>query len=461
MHSYLIKSDETQNEVAMSKYRAAQQDFHSTLLFHKSVIVEEILREAKPVSIYLAGSFGRDEGSLRLSKGIISPLRDYDVLIVMDRLVRGDIIKVIRKRIHEKLGLLDPYSRNYNYKFGGFTVWITQVTLRNIDALPLLKVYELKESSQLLWGSDVRSRIRITLEDLSPYNGVLILFSKVDGLLGLLDIDELRRRNMTQRVNFFYECMKTYAEMGTVLNLLHKSYEPSFVGRSLRLSRSFSLFYPELKQINSSLPSLVVASAYGRLLIDDDSLLNIDFGELLAKTLDDLRITLWHYLRKAYSVDIILASKYASMFDDYVEKLNTKLLESLFDFYLKRKLGLSSRLVRELAVRAYIRYTLLEFFIEGRKNGYRIRPRILFMRNGNIMLRLWLIGFTLLEGIETNLHIDEAAINETTKRLSEMLDFCSVQERLSGGTVESRFRFLKKTYLGLLDLADKLFHQKD
>lgn len=449
-----------QNEVAMSKYRAAQRDFHSTLFFHKSVIVEEILREAKPVSIYLVGSFARDEGSLRLSKGIISPLRDYDVLIVMNNHLHGDIIKVIRKRINERLGLLDPYSRNY--KFGGFTVWITQVTLRNINALPLLKIYELKESSQLLWGSDVRSRIRITLEDLSPYNSVLILFSKVDGLLGLLDIDELRRRNMTQRVDFFYECMKTYAEMGTVLNLLNKSYEPSFVRRGLRLSRDFDLLYPDLKRINSSLPSLVVASAYKRLLIDDDSLLNIDFGKLLAKTLDDLRITLWYFLRKSYTVDIALSSKFANMHDDYVKKLNTKLLENLFDFYLKRKIGFKMTFVRELALRTYLRYTLLKFFVEGRRKGYRIKLRVLLTQNGNIMLRLWMIGYTLLEGVGDNLNIDESAISTTAKRLSEILYLDnSVRAHLSEASTESKFCLLQNRYIDLLDFADKMFHQKD
>jgi hypothetical protein len=421
--------------------------------------VEEILREVQPVSIYLAGSFGRDEGSLRLSKGLLSPMRDYDVLIVTDKRIDGDIIKLIRKRIHEKIGLPDPYSRKY--KFSGFTVWITQTPLKDIDVLPLLKIFELRESSQLLWGSDVRSRIHLTLEDLSSYNGVLILFSKVDGLLGLLDIDGLRMRDMTKRADFFYECMKTYSEMGTVLNLLHKSYATSFVRRSLRLSEDFSKLHPELRQINSLLPSLVTASAYKRLLIDDESLLNIDFGGLLVETLDDLKLVLWYYLRKAYNVDIPLSSKYAHMFDAWVEKLDTKLLTSLLGFYLKRKLGLSSRLLKELAIRAYVRYTLLMFFIKGRKNGYPIKPRILLVRNGNIMLRLWLIGFILLEGVAANLSIDEAAIDEAEKRISEILDLRTIQKSFSAKTAEAKFSVLKKVYLGLLDLGDRLFHRKD
>jgi predicted nucleotidyltransferase len=454
------KSNPTQNEVALSNYQAALRGFYSTLVFHESVIVKEILNETKPVSIYLVGSFARDEGSLRLSKGIISPVRDYDVLIVMNKHVHADIIKVIRKRINKKLGFLDPYSRNY--KFGGFTVWITQVTMRNIDALPLLKIYELKESSQLLWGIDVRSKIRMTFEDVSPYNGVLMLFGKVDGLLGLLDIDELRRGNVNQRVDFFYECIKTYAEMGTILNLLNKSYEPSFVRRSLRLSRDFDLLYPDLKRINSSLPSFVVASAYRRLLIDDDSLLGIDFGELLAKTLDDLRITFWYFLRKSYGVDIGLSSKFANMHDEYIKKLNTKLLENLFDFYLKRKIGFKAKFVRELALRTYLRYTLLKFFVEGRRKGYRIKLRILLTQYGNIMLRLWLIGYTLLEGVGDNLNIDESAVSATANRLSEILDLdSSACALLSEGSTESKFRLLQKVYIDLLDFADKIFHQKE
>jgi len=283
----------------------------------------------------------------------------------------------------------------------------------------------------------------------------------VEGLLGLLDIDELRRKNHAQSIDLYYECMKTYAEMGTCLNLLVKSYEPSFVSRSIRLRRSFGLLYPELKQINGELPSLIVASAYRRLLIDDDSLCTLDIGKLLVETFKNLKIVLWYYLCKAYGVKITLSSRYSDMFDDLLERLNAKLLADFFGFFLERKIGFNSKLVRGLAVRAYIRYASWKFFVEGRKRGYRIRSRVLFMRNGNIMLRLWLSSFALLESVDANFHLDKATLDVTADRLSEIFDFGNIREHSLNVDVETTFHLLRKLHLTLLDLADKVFHQKD
>jgi hypothetical protein len=62
----------------LDKYKKAIDAFNSTFAFQKSIIVEEILKEVKPISIYMIGSFGREEGSFYLSNGNLSPLRDYD-----------------------------------------------------------------------------------------------------------------------------------------------------------------------------------------------------------------------------------------------------------------------------------------------------------------------------------------------------------------------------------------------
>jgi predicted nucleotidyltransferase len=440
----------------LDRYNKVLNVFNSTVIFQTSVIVEEILKEVKPISIYLIGSFGRNEGSFYLSGEAITPLRDYDVLIVVNKRVREDVIKKIRRNIHNRLGLPDPFFREF--KFKGFTVWITQVTLKDINALPMLKFYELKMASKLLWGRDMRDSIHLSFEDISAYNGVLILFSKVEGLLGLLDVDILKRnKNSKETIDFVYECMKTYVEIGTCLSLLAKMYEPSFLGRCIRLFKNFKILFPELEKMNTALPSLIVTCAYRRLIIDDDSLNDIDFGKLLCETLKDLKIALWYYLRKAYRANIMWSPSYANVFDDYVKKLDTKVLEDLFDFFLSRKLGLWSKVGRELVVNAYIRFTLLKFFIAARKRGYQVRPQVLFTRHGNVMLRLWLSGFALLESIREDLTVDEAALDVAVNRLSELIGSGSLPK----GSGELRFYRVQKLVLALLDLSDKLFHRKD
>lgn len=455
----MVKSAKISEENILDKYKNALEAFDSTFIFHKSVIIEEILKEIKPVSIYLTGSFGRNEGSFYLSEEGLTPLRDYDILIVVNEPVKNDVIQKIRRRVHKRLGLPDPYSRDF--KFKGFTVWITQATLKDIDVLPMLKFYELKETSKLLWGNDVRDNIHINFEDLSAYNGILILLSKVEGLLGLLNIDELRKGGSEKTIDFVYECMKTYVEMGTCLSLLVKMYEPSFLGRCTKVSKNFDALFPELKQMSNTLPSLMVAYACRRLLIEDDFLTDLDLGMLLIETLKDLKIMVWYYLRKAYEVDIVWSSKYAQVFDDHIKKLNTRVLDDLFDYFMKRKIGFRSRIIRELAIRIYLRYTLLKFFIVGRKRGYQIKPRVLFMRNGNIMMKLWLTGFTLLESVKEDFNIDETLLYMGADKLCEVLNPSYIQMSLLKNSLESRFSHLQKITLDLLDFADKVFHRKD
>jgi len=424
-----------------------------------SVITEEILKEVKPISIYLIGSFGRGEGSFYLSGGAVTPLRDYDVLIVINKRVKGDVIKKIRRNIHARLGLPDPFSKEF--KFKGFTVWVTQVTLKDINALPLLKFYELKRASKLLWGKDIRSSIHLSFEDISAYNGVLILFSKIEGLLGLLDINMLKRNKNAKAIDLVYECVKTYAEFGTCLSLLIKMYEPSFLGRCSKLSKNFDALFPELKQMSNTLPSLMVTYATRRLLIEDDFLTDLNLGKLLTGTLKDLKIMIWYYLHKAYKVDIAFSLTSTRVFDDIIKNLNTSVLEDLIDYFIKQKLGFRSRIMRKLAVRLYLRYTLLKFFMSGRRKGYKIKPRILFMRDGNVMMKLWFAGLTLLECIKEDFDIDESALSLAKSRLCEIVDPGFIEKCMLKENPESKFSCLQRITLDLIDIADKVFHRKD
>ena len=451
----MIESTEIINEDILGRYKRILNTFDSTFMFHKSVIVEEVVKEIKPTSVYLIGSFGRDEGSFRVSGETINPVRDYDILIVVDKGVKSDVIKRIRKNIHKRLRLPDPYSKEF--KFRGFSVWITQETLKNINELPMLKFYELKKASKLLWGKDVRESISISFEDLSLYNGILILFGKIEGLLGFLNIDALRReRSQEQAVDFVYECMKTYIEIGTCLSLLAKMYEPSFLGRCYRLSRNFETLFPELKQMSDTLPSSMLIYAYKRLLIEDGYLNSLDLAKLLIQTLKDLRIAIWYYVHKAYEVNMAYSPTSPAVIDDYVKKLDKRVLQDLFDYHLKVKLGFHSKIFRELAIRFYLRYTLLMFFAKARKKGYRIKPGVIFMRNGNIMMKLWSLGFMLLNSVKHDFKIDERVFYTTTCKLQQIV----IKRCLSKEKPKLRFSYLRRITLDLLDLADKVFHRK-
>jgi hypothetical protein len=46
-------------ENTLNNYKEALIAFNPTFAFYKAVVVEEILKEIQPISIYLVGSFGR------------------------------------------------------------------------------------------------------------------------------------------------------------------------------------------------------------------------------------------------------------------------------------------------------------------------------------------------------------------------------------------------------------------
>ena len=86
------------------RYEKALKNFEDEFNFHMSVIVNEVLKEVDPVSIYLIGSFGRNEGSLFLDNDVISPIRDYDVLLVVNKHIDKTVLNKLSININNVLG---------------------------------------------------------------------------------------------------------------------------------------------------------------------------------------------------------------------------------------------------------------------------------------------------------------------------------------------------------------------
>lgn len=442
----------------LDKYNEALSVWYPMFAFQLSLIVEEILKEVKPISIYLVGSFGRDEGSISILNGEIKPLRDYDILLVVDKNVNGDVIRRIRINIHKKLGLPDPYHRKF--KFMGFTVWITQTTLKEINAMPLLKFYELKTASKLLWGQDIRPSIRLTIDEISPYNGILILFSKIEGLLGLLEPNIMENNDNLGSVDLIYECMKTYTEIATCLSLLNRElYEPYFLGRCNKVLRRFKESFPELLRVNERLPCLIEEYAYSRLLISQDYLKKFNPRNLLVETSRDLGLAIWYFLNKAYGAHITPLS--VENISDYESKFNSLVLEDLFGHYLKKKIGFSNKILSKLTSRLYLRYALLKFVVHARKEDKPIRFTLIFSKNANIMLRLWLIGFLLLRSIEPCFEVNREMLTAAKDKLSGITGRKFLRQHVCEADANSEFLSLCRIVLNLIDLADRVFHRKD
>lgn len=429
-----------------NKYLCLLKDFQMKMNYHLSVIVAEILKEMNPIAIYLIGSFGREEGSLRVSKdGHIAPVRDYDILVIVDKKIESEKIRRIVIRVNKILGFAPP---NSDFKFKSFCIWITQTTLKEINSLPLLKFYELRESSRLLWGHDIRRLINVRLNMLLKYNFVLILFSKIHGLLGLLELNVLHENRNYEAIDFIYECLKTYVEIGTCLSLLAGTYKPSFIERSLEVEKSFDYYFYDLRKKVPDLPQMISYCAYRRLILDDDYLNTLKLKDLFIKTRNDLKLILNYFVEKLYGTCLLL------------KELDTKVIEEVLNFYLMNRFKVSRIFLLKLITQLYLRYSCLNFFIEGRKKGYRVKIRILLYRQSNIMMRLWLLGLKALESIREDLTIDTEILNEILHELDKIV-YLDHRENIISQSPEIKFTYIKKIIVELMNIADKTFHRKD
>lgn len=424
------------------------KNFNIEMNYQLSTVVAEILKEMKPIAIYLIGSFGRGEGSIRVlkSKRII-PNRDYDVLVVVNKRVAGKKIIKIMNKVNAILGFVSPDSKHP--KFQGFCVWITQATLKEVSSFTLLKFFELKESSRLLWGQDIRSLIKLELGKLLRYNFVLILFSKIHGLLGLLELSILRENNNYEAVDLIYECLKTYVEIGTCLSLLIRKYKPSFIERSLEVAKNFDNYFRDLKKKIPDLPEMISNCAYRRLILDDAYLNTLRLRTLFLKTRDDLKVVLCYFVEKVYGSHLV------------IKELNTMVIEEVIGFYLMNNLGLSSKFLTKLVTELYLRYACLRFFIEGRKSGYKVKIMTLFHCHSNIMIRLWLLGLKVLESIKEDLTVDTGILGEVVRELNKIVDLNPMRKNWIEQFPDATFSCIKKTIVELMNIADKIIHRKD
>jgi len=433
-------------EELLQRYQQLLRNFRADFNRNMSIITEEILKEINPISIYLIGSFGRGEGAFRLLRsGDVVPVRDYDVLIVMGKRVKGEKIRSVMEKVNKRLGFANPESRDF--KFKGFVVWVTQATLNEINSMPLFKFYELKKLKPL-WGMDIRPLIQISHKDLLRYNLILILFGKIHGLLGLLKLPVIRRKINTNEVaDLVYECYKTYAELGTCLCFLVREYKPTYIERSKFVFQNFDKLFSELKHNNPSLRYSILEGAYNRLVIDDNFLSDIHLGKLLTGTRNDLKIMLNHFVKKAYGVSFTLKG------------LNY-LAEEVISGYLQRRLKIKSKILGRLVTELYLRYTLLKFLITARENRYNIRVTTLVKRDANIIVRLWILGLMLLDAVKEDLTIDEENLHRVISELEKIMGLIS-SEYKNVSSQDVAFEVSRKILVDLLTIADNIFHRKD
>ena len=73
---------------------------------YEKIIVECILRFVRPAGIILYGGYGRNEGSwLVIDNQSPKPYNDFDILLVVNKQLNGDIIFKIKEHLKSKISI--------------------------------------------------------------------------------------------------------------------------------------------------------------------------------------------------------------------------------------------------------------------------------------------------------------------------------------------------------------------
>jgi len=437
-----------------SKYLEA---FNPVMKKYLDLTVSTILEYVKNsvVAIYLIGSFGRGEGALYVERGHVEPLRDFDVLVVTMKPIKSDIIIAMTEEIHNKLGIPSP-TKTFLEEF---SVWITYTLLNDlVKGIPLLKYFELKHSSMRLYGIDIRPLIDLELKDVSLYNGILILLTKIEGLLALYPLPGTR--NFKRRLNFIYEVLKMYTEFSTVFSLIDNSiYRPRYPDRCYNFVKVYREKAPWLFRLIPDLDYYVTFACVKRRLLTKDFITALDIYSITFQAIEALDKVLSLYITLGYNIKVPL-SGFSNSNKKMLDKVSLVSLANFFNDYLRKVFKIRNRTVgRILSIGItpfYLLTSNIKFILKARKSGIPVRVRLMFSIKNNFVY----LAYIGLVTLKTIVHGEHNKLAMIFKYLEEYLDGEYINILRRGVTDTARLDIVIKLLTKLLRLADVSLHGK-
>jgi len=436
------------------QYQLCFEKFKPTMQKYLDITVETILKYLRNscVSIYLIGSFGKDEGALYCENDVVQPMRDFDVLIITIKHIDRDIIRSVTDEIHEKLGLTSPTKAILE----DFSIWITYTTISELlKTAPLLKYYELKIASKHLYGIDLRKLINIKLMDLSLYNGILILFTKVNGLLALYPLPP---RPYKRVLNYVYEILKTYTEISTVFSLLDKSiYRPTFSERCEEFYREYTVKLPALFELVPTLNLYIPSACKNRKLLEPLLINNIDLEIASKHVLETLDKIISLYIKLSYGINIPLEG-FSKSDHTMLDKVGLFALAEFFSRYLEKNIdskGFFAKILGLIISRVYIQHSNIVFFIRARRERLPIKLNLIFSTKNQFVYSTY-IGINVLKSLVND---QKHGVYGYEEFLRTYLD-PSFISKLKNINQYVKTWIVLKILARLMRLADASFHRK-
>jgi hypothetical protein len=211
-------------------------------------IKEVIVRELNPISIILFGGLGKGEGSLHRGK----LFNDIDIYVVTKD-------KISEKRLEEvgikaskmiKTGGIE-FIENSDELYDAKKFFHVDLRCIKYSDIPKLKkttrAFEIKYSSQILYGEDIRPLIKVEKKDLSLSEGLRHLFNKSCFLLMTIDERRLKGKFLKDEKKYLiYHCIKTFLGCAEALLLAKKDDAPTYTERNKLFKKYYGKEFPEL-----------------------------------------------------------------------------------------------------------------------------------------------------------------------------------------------------------------------
>lgn len=330
------------------------------------IVCEEILAVVKPVSIILFGGFGRGEGVVHVEDddSAVVVARDYDTLLVVKKKLPSSVIYQISANIHKRLRRSNPLAAvttgSVDYLMDmGTGVSLVQYTLNDLLYFRDAKTYEIKAASKLLWGEDIREKIPLRPEDLSPWNGIRFLLRRPPGLCACFYPRYLKNPPTgKEKETLINECSRVYLDGGVLVTILSKNYKPSFRERSEVIRESLATSLPDLAKKTPDLAEKIGFFTDLKLFPDEEKLNTIDPVRLWFETRKDLGIVLRYFMEHHLGEK---AEGWAELFDKYNTRMNREFVDELAYFYLKKRFKVANKPLARLANIAYQRLFCLKY----------------------------------------------------------------------------------------------------
>lgn len=332
------------------------------------MVCDAILKVVDPISIILLGGFGRGEGSVVVNNSAIQPLKDYDLLLVMNEKINLSTLNKITSNAEQRLGYNKIISRNSF--FSDFEISMLPITLHDLKHLGDIKAYEVKTASKVLYGEDVRERIKISAGDIPLSSGSRFLFNKVIGLLKRFSAAYLRKPPEESEKNcLIYECAKAYMDIGTALSLISKNFKPTYTERSRIIKENYEAYFPELARKVPDLDDKIAFFTELKLFPDRMKYEQIEAVKLWFDTRRDLGITLRYYMNQHLD---ITGEGWPDFAQECYRNMKKEGMKGMIRHYLENRFNVNSRLAVNAGNFMFQKYFSFKYMNNLRRNGINI-----------------------------------------------------------------------------------------